>query len=447
MGAEADQQPAFGFSRDYRREGFALSEAQPQLADSFGNPTQTVRYWLTSERTTLGFLPLLPAPRSLVLSNSEQENLAIRADGAVDVSIIAARQVFRIVSQVPALPEYGIKNGDVEDESSKSKSIKSEGPPLTQVKTGVVGAPILSAAERAANLALPAKLPVRVREFGRNATKSAETDASNYARAQLLASATQNGAIYTLRPPAIPTGRDAADFFLFESRRGYCTYFAGALTVLCRTQGIPARVVSGFVSPDHESAGQSIIRDANAHAWTEVWVENWGWAPVDATPPDDRGDNSPTFLENWSDLIAAQFDLLIRWSLTHWPLVIVGGALLFGALGSWRFRGAMRRRLGRTIASDTELQRREIAADYARVARDVARRFRPRAAWETPDEWLRAAHAEVPQLPFEPLQTLTELYVRARFSPRELSADAAQQAHQARARVVWPKKQRKQSRN
>ena len=408
------------------RQGFDLGKALPTLARDFGSPEQLVRYNLTSKRTSLGFLPLLPGTTRLFLPNNEQSVVRARADGSVDVSIVQLNQTFGATARVPAVPEYGFANAM---------------PPLKTVatSTNLAKVPKLSATERASNLRLPKTLPARVRQLARDATRTASADSSNYARAQLLASATQRGAIYTLRPPTIPPERDATDFFLFESRRGYCTYFAGALTVLCRAQGIPARVVSGFVAPE-ENRGETLIRDANAHAWTEVWVENWGWAVVDATPPDDRGDNAPTFLENWGDLAAAKFDTVLRWSLAHWaPVSIAGGCLLLGFVG-WRFRLPIARLLGRETAPDVEALRRQICEEYERAARQLSRHFRPRQHWETPDEWLRAARAEVPHLPIEPLQNLTAIYVRARFSPHDLSLDAAQKAREARGKVVWQKR-------
>ena len=412
--------------------GFLLARAQPKMGNSFGNPRKTVIYQIKAMRTALGFLPLLPAPTTLILPNNDSDSLRVRSDGGVDVSIIAAGQAFQATSEVPPLPEYG-----------DPRSIA----PLEKVapaKNAAAPQPNLSQAERAQYLALPRELPARVRQFARTATRTASPNSSNYARARLLARATQSGAIYTLRPPSIPVGRDATDFFLFESRRGYCTYFAGALTVLCRAQGIPARVVSGFVAADEpEDKSLISIRDANAHAWTEIWIENWGWAVVDATPPGDRGDNAPTLLENWSDLAGAQLDNFLRWSIAHWPRLLGGGALLFLAFGAWRFRRGIARRLGRVVAPDSEAQRREIVADYAHAARVLSRRFRPRHAWETPDEWLQAAHSDVPQLPLEPLQTLTSLYVSARFSPRALARDAALRARQARESIVWAKTPRK----
>ena len=117
---------------------------------------------------------------------------------------------------------------------------------------------------------------------------------------------------------------------------------------------------------------------------------------------------------------------------------ILGGVAL--AFAVWRFREFLARRLGRLTLEETELARRQISGDYASAAHGLARRFRPRHAWETPDEWLRAANAAVPQLALEPLQILTDLYVRARFSPLELSAHNIQQSQRARAEIVWPKK-------
>ena len=405
-------------------QGFDLGQALPTLASRFGAPSARVIYQLTSLRASLGFIPLLPATTRLDFINSDQPTLRARTDGGVDVSLVQRNQSFTAFAQVPRLPEYGFANAT---------------PPRERGVAVVAGAPQLSAAERASNLKLPAKLPARVRQFARDATRNAGANSSNYARALLLARATQNGAIYTLRPPTIPANRDAADFFLFESRRGYCTYFAGALTVLCRAQGIPARVVSGFVAPDETKQGDILIRDANTHAWTEVWIDNWGWAAVDATPPDDRGDNAPTFLENWSDLAASRLDATLRWSLAHWKPLLGGAFVLLLSFGAWRFRHDLARLAGRETVPDVEVLRRQIAADYAHASRQLSRRFRPRQPWETPDEWLRAARDQISQLPLESLQTLTALYVRARFSPHELSGEAANQARAARENLVWKK--------
>lgn len=405
----------------WRFDGFPIAPAQPALAKSFGFPTQGVYFRVVSARPNLGFAPILVAPTSLILPNSPQNSLRVRADGSVDVNLTDTGQNVVGFAQVARVPENGFP---------------SPGPPRQNVARRA-NSPRLGAAERALYTQLPAKVPTRVRQLARDVLRRAPQNASNYARAQLLAQETQRGAIYTLRPPAVPPEREAADFFLFESRRGFCTYFAGSLTVLCRSAGIPARVVTGFASEERDGEGQTVLRDANLHAWTEVWIENWGWASVDATPAGDRGDNAPTFLENWGDFTAANLDALQRTARAHWPTLASGFTLLLLSLLAWRARRWIARRVGSDIVAQTEAQRREIAQHYRTATRELARRFRPRAAWETPDEWLVAATKALPDLPREPLESLTALYVRAHFSPRELEADAAQKARELGSSVTW----------
>lgn len=82
---------------------------------------------------------------------------------------------------------------------------------------------------------------------------------------------------------APPEGVDPVVYFLTESHRGYCMHFASAAALMLRSIGIPARYVSGFTVesvPDREAA----VPDRAAHAWVEVWVNGFGWYPVEATP-------------------------------------------------------------------------------------------------------------------------------------------------------------------
>ena len=89
---------------------------------------------------------------------------------------------------------------------------------------------------------------------------------------------------YTLTPPAL--GAHAADEFLFEAREGFCEHYASAFTVLMRAAGIPARVVTGYQGGELNSTRLGeyfIIRQTDAHAWTELWIEEEGWVRVDPT--------------------------------------------------------------------------------------------------------------------------------------------------------------------
>jgi hypothetical protein len=87
---------------------------------------------------------------------------------------------------------------------------------------------------------------------------------------------------YTLKPQAL--GVDAVDDFLFNSRRGFCAHFAGAMVYVLRAAGIPARVVAGYQGGELNPAGKFItVRQYDAHAWVEYWQPEQGWRSVDPT--------------------------------------------------------------------------------------------------------------------------------------------------------------------
>lgn len=90
---------------------------------------------------------------------------------------------------------------------------------------------------------------------------------------------------YTLTPGDVPKGQDAVDYFLFDSGKGYCTYFASAMVLLARCEGIPARYTQGFAI-DRENISiseESHISNEQAHAWAEAYLEGVGWVPFEPT--------------------------------------------------------------------------------------------------------------------------------------------------------------------
>ncbi len=95
-------------------------------------------------------------------------------------------------------------------------------------------------------------------------------------------------ASYTLDILAAPQGTDPIEWFLFDARSGHCEYFASALAALCRSVGINARVVTGYVAGEYDQQGDVyIVRASNAHAWVEARVGPSRWITLDATPPSD----------------------------------------------------------------------------------------------------------------------------------------------------------------
>lgn len=88
--------------------------------------------------------------------------------------------------------------------------------------------------------------------------------------------------VYTLAPP--PLGEAPEDQFLFDTKRGFCEHYATSFTLLMRLAGIPARVVVGYQGGEFNPHGDHwIVRQSDAHAWTEVWLEGGGWTRIDPT--------------------------------------------------------------------------------------------------------------------------------------------------------------------
>ena len=102
------------------------------------------------------------------------------------------------------------------------------------------------------------------------------------AAARRTAVALADAARYDLSAPAMEPGEDFIAHFL-EQGRGYCVHFATAGALLLRMQGIPARYVSGYVA-DLDESGYAAVLDSAAHAWVEIYLDGFGWYPVEMTP-------------------------------------------------------------------------------------------------------------------------------------------------------------------
>lgn len=88
---------------------------------------------------------------------------------------------------------------------------------------------------------------------------------------------------YTLKPPLTP-GFDSVDQFLFTTKRGFCEHYASSFTLLMRAAGIPARVVLGFQGGTLNPINNVIsVHNSDAHAWSEVWIQDKGWIRIDPT--------------------------------------------------------------------------------------------------------------------------------------------------------------------
>jgi transglutaminase-like putative cysteine protease len=111
--------------------------------------------------------------------------------------------------------------------------------------------------------------------------RNAHPDDMDFVRA-VLAIFAEQPFYYTLSPPKL--GGSPVDEFLFDTRRGFCEHYASAFAALARAAGIPARVVTGYQGGTRNPyADYWIVRQSDAHAWDEVWIEGRGWLRIDPT--------------------------------------------------------------------------------------------------------------------------------------------------------------------
>jgi len=137
--------------------------------------------------------------------------------------------------------------------------------------------------------------------------RGAHPDDMDYARA-VLELFTQQPFYYTLTPPKLAD--NSVDAFLFDTKRGFCGHYASAFATLMRAAGIPARVVTGYQRGTfNRFADYWILRQSDAHAWTEIWIDGRGWLRIDPTSA-----IAPNRVERGlSDAVSADGPLVSRW--------------------------------------------------------------------------------------------------------------------------------------
>ena len=252
---------------------------------------------------------------------------------------------------------------------------------------------------------------------------------------------------YTLQPPLLRG--DTIDEFLFLTRRGFCEHYAAAFTVLMRAAGVPARVVTGYQGGElNPLGGYYIVRQRDAHAWAEVWMEQRGWVRVDPTAavsptrieqgmeaalPESEGAVAALALEAGAPLHAALRRLRHAWDTVDngWNQWVLGygpdrqRALLDGIgldAGDWRALGlALLVTVAALLALVVAWLLRplrppdEAARLYARLCRKLARVGIVRAPHEGPCDFAARVAVERPDLDAA-LRTAIDRYVAVRYA-------------------------------
>ena len=246
---------------------------------------------------------------------------------------------------------------------------------------------------------------------------------------------------YTLRPPAL--GTEAVDDFLFRTRSGFCEHFASAFALLARAGGIPARVVAGYQGGELNPVGDYwIVRQSDAHAWTEVWLDGrWirydptaAVAPeriesgLDAALPDASSDTLPFIGDSaWLDRLALNWDA-INAAWDRWVLAF-GPDQQSALLESLGIRSPSLRDIALACAAMVSLvllvfvlagmragmaRQDPVERAWQQLCARLARRVRPRAPHEGPAEYARTVAALRPDIGTAVLELATA-YLRLRY--------------------------------
>jgi hypothetical protein len=139
----------------------------------------------------------------------------------------------------------------------------------------------LTPVQRAAALQVPARMPERLRDLARQWRAAAKSDFEVVQRG--LNYLNTQGYSYTLNPGEYKEP-NALEEFWFNRRVGFCGHFSAAFATMMRSAGVPTRVVMGYLGGEWSDLGSyMVVRQSDAHAWMEVWLEPSGWTRVDPT--------------------------------------------------------------------------------------------------------------------------------------------------------------------
>ncbi|MDE2154644.1 MAG: DUF3488 domain-containing transglutaminase family protein [Xanthomonadaceae bacterium] len=303
--------------------------------------------------------------------------------------------------------------------------------------------PTLDARSRRLSLRLPAGFNPRTRALAVQWRQRYGGDDAAIVQAA-LSLFHNDGFHYTLAPA--PLGHDAVDDFLFSTREGFCEHYASAFTVLMRDAGIPARVVTGYQGGYWNKLGNYLlVRNSDAHAWSEVWLSGRGWVRVDPTAaarPERvtlgaaaaAGDQLAWYRSDWLQGLRNHWDIVNRW----WDQGVIGFDSLRqrGLLTPFGIRDTDTATLGVLLAVSSALfigigmawaLLRRKPGDPLRdalreIERKLARRGIVRRPGEGPQHYLHRAARALPAQR-EELAALMKRYLELRYAQDEPPAE------------------------
>lgn len=247
-----------------------------------------------------------------------------------------------------------------------------------------------------------------------------------------------NNYFYSLKPGVSPDG-DQLSYFINDSKKGYCSYFAFSMALMCRSLGIPARVAVGFwVDPDVSVLNFYPVRADQAHAWVEVFFNDYGWIEFDPTSgtmyPGEQYPFASFSIDEFSPLIEeilenelvpenlidsqnqidnrddSKYSLRILYGYIRrwWYLVLITGYILYILFFNYS---------SNLLYHLSKSDRKRAGFIYKEIRSMVA--FERKSFRESVSDYA----IRIEKLHHLPLKEITELYLKAVFSPKYTKED------------------------
>lgn len=223
---------------------------------------------------------------------------------------------------------------------------------------------------------------------------------------------------------ADPGQGDVISNFVLKTKAGHCVFFGSAVVVMSRAAGVPSRFVTGYYAHERAGGDEMIVRQRDAHAWAECWIDDVGWITIDATPAGGLPDQlfpKPSFLKRLWERIT-DFPARVReWfsGLRRSTIVILIGTLAIIAGIVWLFRHwpILRRRKSSAKSqepSDPELA--DLARRFERALQKQQVPVSPHRTWREHISTLATPRSEL-------YRQFVDAYDAARFGPVRVKPD------------------------
>lgn len=384
------------------------------------------------DRTLSGRLFVLPSSRleipSLEMENPHILTQTFRIMGGTFSQLYGATSVTRVLANVPhldvqsaggmlpggALPqsfEYQVTSAVPDDDVAHLQAASSD---IKDVPNAIQDR-YLQLGKDNANLRRIANSVVRGQK-------------NNHDKVRALVDYIGKTCKYNLQSPRAPRDRDLVEYFLMDSKMGYCDSFGASLVMLCRYAGIPARLVSGFLPGDFKE-GAYVVKEKHKHIWTEVFFPKIGWVAFDATEEADD-------VSDYSSLSKKEMPGFIKWLMRDGMRLGVG--IIICLLLIFIFKNEILNRIPafnrKTVETATRpATNRQIIELYLESCRQLQRRGLVRTPALTPAEFAelvaQRSQGVAPDLASH-WATLTTLFGQFRYGN-----DVASEADLQRARA------------